>query len=77
MWSMPMGGIYSIQTTNPTRWTVFVLVRVGNAVIVSVGLIVATSVAKCGLFGCQVWIAAGPPKREERAWLTSAFWSKA
>jgi hypothetical protein len=60
-------GLYSAYTINPTRRTVIVLVKVGNAVIASVSLIVATSVAKCGLFGWQAWIAAGPAKRDGRS----------
>jgi hypothetical protein len=45
------GGIYTIQTTNPTREAAIGLLKVGDSVTVSVSPIIATSVAKCGLFG--------------------------
>jgi hypothetical protein len=45
------GGIYTIQTTNPSRQAAIGLLKVGDSVTVSVSPIIATSVAKCGLFG--------------------------
>jgi hypothetical protein len=45
------GGIYTIQTTDPTRETAIGLLKVGDSITVSVSPIIATSVAKCGLFG--------------------------
>jgi hypothetical protein len=45
------GGVYTIQTSNPTRQAAIGLLKVGDSVTVSVSPIIATSVAKCGLFG--------------------------
>jgi hypothetical protein len=45
------GGIYTIKTTDPTRQTAIGLLKVGDSVTVSVSPIIATAVAKCGLFG--------------------------
>jgi hypothetical protein len=45
------GGIYTIKTTNPTRAAAIALLKVGDTITVSVSPLVATSVAKCGLFG--------------------------
>jgi hypothetical protein len=45
------GGIYTIKTTNPTREAAIALLKVGDSVTVSVSPLIATSVAKCGLFG--------------------------
>jgi hypothetical protein len=45
------GGIYTIKTTNPTREAAIGLLKVGDSITVSVSPIIATSVAKCGLFG--------------------------
>jgi hypothetical protein len=45
------GGIYTIKTTNPTREAAIGLLKAGDSITVSVSPIVATSVAKCGLFG--------------------------
>jgi len=45
------GGIYTIKTTNPTREAAIALLKVGDSMTVSVSPLVATSVAKCGLFG--------------------------
>ena len=45
------GGIYTIKTTNPTREAAIALLKEGDSVTVSVSPIIATSVAKCGLFG--------------------------
>jgi hypothetical protein len=45
------GGIYTIQTSNPSRQAAIGLLKVGDSVTVSVSPIIATSVAKCGLFG--------------------------
>ena len=44
------GGIYTIQTTDPTRQAAMGLLKVGDSVTVSVSPIIATSIAKCGLF---------------------------
>jgi hypothetical protein len=45
------GGIYTIKTTNPTREAAIGMLKVGDSVTASVSPIIATSVAKCGLFG--------------------------
>jgi hypothetical protein len=45
------GGIYTIKTTNPTRQAAIALLKVGDAMTVSVSPLIATSVAKCGLLG--------------------------
>ena len=45
------GGIYTIKTTNPTREAAIALLKVGDSITVSVSPLIATSVAKCGLFG--------------------------
>jgi hypothetical protein len=45
------GAIYTIQTTDPVREAAMGLLKVGDSVTVSVSPIIATSVAKCGLFG--------------------------
>jgi hypothetical protein len=45
------GGIYTIKTTNPTREAAIALLKVGDSMTVSISPLIATSVAKCGLFG--------------------------
>ena len=45
------GGIYTIKTTQPSRMTAIAKLKVNDSVTVHVSPIVATSVAKCGLFG--------------------------
>ena len=45
------GGIYTIKTTQPSRETAIAKLKVGDSVTVNVSPIIATSVAKCGLFG--------------------------
>ncbi len=45
------GGIYTIKTTQPSRMAAIAKLKVGDSVTVNVSPIVATSVAKCGLFG--------------------------
>jgi hypothetical protein len=45
------GGIYTIQTTQPSRIAAIAKLKVGDPITVNVSPIVATSVAKCGLFG--------------------------
>jgi hypothetical protein len=45
------GGVYTIKTTNPTREAAVGLLKVGDSITVSVSPLIATSVAKCGLFG--------------------------
>jgi hypothetical protein len=45
------GGIYTIKTTDRTREAAISLLRVGDSITVSVSPLIATSVAKCGLFG--------------------------
>jgi hypothetical protein len=45
------GGIYTIKTTNPTRQAAMASLKVGDSITVSVSPLIATSVAKCGLFG--------------------------
>jgi hypothetical protein len=45
------GAIYTIKTTNPSREAAIAMLKVGDSVTASVSPIIATSVAKCGLFG--------------------------
>jgi hypothetical protein len=45
------GGVYTIKTTNPTREAIIGMLKVGDSVTASVSPLIATSVAKCGLFG--------------------------
>jgi hypothetical protein len=45
------GGIYTIKTTQPMREAAIAKLKVGDSIIVSVSPVIATSVAKCGLFG--------------------------
>jgi hypothetical protein len=45
------GAVYTIKTTNPSREAAIGLLKVGDSVSVSVSPIIATAVAKCGLFG--------------------------
>jgi hypothetical protein len=45
------GGIYTIKTTNPSREAAIGVLKVGDSVTASISPIIATSVAKCGLFG--------------------------
>lgn len=49
------GGIYTIQSTNPSRQAAMHLLKVGDSVTVSVSPLIATSVARCGLFGMGVF----------------------
>jgi hypothetical protein len=44
-------AIYTLETTDPLRQAAMGLLKVGDSVTVSVSPIIATSVAKCGLFG--------------------------
>lgn len=44
-------GIYTIKSTNPTREAAIALLKVGEPITVSVSRLIATSVAKFGLFG--------------------------
>ena len=45
------GGIYTIKTTQPARIAAIAKLKVGDSVTVNVSPIIATSIAKCGLFG--------------------------
>ena len=45
------GGIYTIKTTQPSREAAIGKLKVGDSITVNVSPIIATSVAKCGLFG--------------------------
>ena len=45
------GGIYTIKTTQHSREAAIAKLKVGDTITVHVSPIVATSVAKCGLFG--------------------------
>jgi hypothetical protein len=45
------GGIYTIKSFDPARQSVIALLKVGDSITVSVSPLIATSVAKCGLFG--------------------------
>jgi hypothetical protein len=45
------GGVYTIQVTDPARLAIVKILKVGDSVTVSIGPLVLTSVAKCGLFG--------------------------
>jgi hypothetical protein len=49
------GGIYTIKTSDPTRQTAIALLKAGDSITVSVSPLIATSVAKCGLFGKGVF----------------------
>ncbi len=51
------GGVYTIQTTNPTREALIHKLKVGDSITVSISPLVINSIAKCGvlglgLFGC-------------------------
>ena len=45
------GGIYTIKTTQASREAAIAKLKVGDSITVNVSPIIATSVAKCGLFG--------------------------
>jgi hypothetical protein len=45
------GGLYTIKTTQPSREAAIAKLKVGDSITVNVSPIIATSVAKCGLFG--------------------------
>lgn len=45
------GGIYTIKVTNPARQQAVKLLKAGDSVTVSVSPLIATSIAKCGVFG--------------------------
>jgi hypothetical protein len=45
------GGIYTIKTMQPSREAAIAKLKVGDSITVNVSPIIATSVAKCGLFG--------------------------
>jgi len=45
------GGIYTVKVTNPTRQQALKMLKTGDSVTVSVSPLIATSVAKCGVFG--------------------------
>lgn len=45
------GGVYTIKVTNPARQEAVKLLKVGDSVTVSVSPLIATSIAKCGVFG--------------------------
>ena len=45
------GGIYTLKTTQQARMAAISKLKVGDLVTVNVSPIIATSVAKCGLFG--------------------------
>ncbi|MBV8399967.1 MAG: hypothetical protein JOZ17_14700 [Acetobacteraceae bacterium] len=49
------GGIYAIRSTNPSRQAAISQLKVGDSITVSVSPLIATSVAKCGLFGMGVF----------------------
>src|SRR3954447_18642894 len=49
------GGIYTVKVTNPTRQEAVKLLKAGDSVTVSVSPLIATSVAKCGVFGMGVF----------------------
>jgi hypothetical protein len=46
------GGVYTVVSTNPSRQAAFGMVKAGDSITVSVSPLIATSVAKCGFFGC-------------------------
>ena len=46
------GGVYRVVSTNPSRQAAFAMVKPGNSITVSVSPLIATSIAKCGFFGC-------------------------
>jgi hypothetical protein len=45
------GGIYTIKSADLTRQPAIAMLRVGDSITVSVSPLIATSIAKCGLFG--------------------------
>ena len=45
------GGIYTVKVMNPARQQAVQLLKAGDSVTVSVSPLIATSVAKCGVFG--------------------------
>ena len=45
------GGIYTIKVTNPMRQQALKMLKAGDSVTVSVSPLIATSIAKCGVFG--------------------------
>ena len=45
------GGVYTIKVTNPARQEAVRLLKVGDSVTVFVSPLIATSIAKCGVFG--------------------------
>jgi hypothetical protein len=49
------GGVYTVTSTNPSRLTMIKMLKPGDSVTVSVSPLIATSVAKCGLFGRGVF----------------------
>jgi hypothetical protein len=49
------GGVYRLRTTQPARMAAIAKLKAGDSVTVNVSPIVATSVAKCGLFGLGVF----------------------
>ena len=46
------GGIYNVVSSNPARQAAFSSLKPGDSITVSVSPLIATSVAKCGMFGC-------------------------
>ena len=45
------GGIYTIKVINPARQQAVKILKVGDSLTVSVSPLIATSIAKCGVFG--------------------------
>jgi hypothetical protein len=45
------GGVYTTKTTQASREALIAKLKVGDSITVNVSPIIATSVAKCGLFG--------------------------
>jgi len=49
------GGVYTIQTTDPSREALIQTLKVGDSVTVSITPLIVNSIAKCGVFGLGVF----------------------
>jgi hypothetical protein len=48
------GGIYTVLVSNPSRQHVVSTLKAGDSITVSVGPLIASSIAKCGVFGLGI-----------------------
>jgi hypothetical protein len=48
------GGIYTVLVSNPARQQVVSTLKAGDSITVSVGPLIASSIAKCGVFGLGI-----------------------